>query len=133
MSDTDIEAILLRLGEETDGIDEITSNVVAFLQNLGADDLPAVLLFTSETFAARREEIENPDPAFFTITEQQDAMLAGLRPYLQRHGTGVSEIAINHGIAIDELQEEWPEIFNSPDYVRGYRKGLADSLGKHLF
>ncbi len=39
------------------------------------------------------------------------------------HNFRVGRYYAGHGIMLDELKEEWPEVFNNPDCMRGYFKG----------
>jgi hypothetical protein len=46
---------------------------------------------------------------------------------------GAGRMYGGHVIPLDELEKDWPEIFNNPDCMRGYRKGLADAQAKGWF
>jgi hypothetical protein len=42
---------------------------------------------------------------------------------------GVGAFYASHGIGIDELESDWPEVFNNADCMRGFDPGAFPPLG----
>jgi hypothetical protein len=83
------DALLCDIMAEAD-LADIAPMTAKFMQTLGANDAPAVLRFANELKAARQTEIEDQADDVDMVVERQDAMLAGLKPYLHRNRGAVS-------------------------------------------
>jgi hypothetical protein len=95
---------------------------------------------------ATRQKIEYLDESRKQLTSEQQAEFnkpqTVLPPtYYMAHGGrptnrmewkaqnfGAGQMYGLHGISLDELETDWPEILANPDCMRGYRQGQIDSF-----
>jgi hypothetical protein len=129
------DALLYEIMTKADLVD-VAPMTAALLLTLDINDLPAVRQFNSGLLAARQIEIEDQDDGAELVVERYDAMLAALKPYLDRNGDPVAYgygcFSGLRGVGIYEIGTDWPEVWKIPKSCAVGASHMTESAMKKL-